>query len=122
MDRRACLARVAGLAALAAAGPALARAAASAPGYGRVAASADGIGKTYMGREIASVMGWQAAGWLERPEREKEEDVDRMVASLGLVPGQRVADIGAGTGYVARKLARAVGPTAACTPSTCSRR
>lgn len=102
---------LAGLFALAVAAPVLAREAASGPAYGRVAASTDGIGKTYMGREIASVMGWQAAGWLERPEREKEEDVERMVASLRLVAGERVADIGAGTGYVARKLARAVGPT-----------
>lgn len=110
MDRRRLLAAACGVAAGA---PVLAREAASAaaaPGYGRVAASPDGIGKTYLGREIASVMGWQAAGWLERPEREQEEDVERMVASLRLAPGQRVADVGAGTGYVARKLARAVGP------------
>ena len=32
-------------------------------------ASADGIGKRYMGREIAAVMGWQGAAWLERGER-----------------------------------------------------
>ena len=31
----------------------------------------NGIGKFYLGREIAHVMGHQAAGWLERPEREK---------------------------------------------------
>ena len=111
MARRSWLSRAAGLAASLIAAPALGRVAASAPAYGRVAASVDGIGKTFMGREIASVMGWQAAGWLERPEREKEEDVDRMVASLALAPGQRVADVGAGTGYVARKLARAVGPS-----------
>src|SRR3954464_9870900 len=35
--------------------------------------SRDGIGKFYMGREIAHVMGHQAADWLERPEREEEE-------------------------------------------------
>jgi hypothetical protein len=29
----------------------------------------DGIGKFYMGREIAHVMGYQGAEWLERPER-----------------------------------------------------
>ena len=34
----------------------------------------NGIGKFYMGREIAHVMGFQAAGWLERTEREKEEE------------------------------------------------
>ena len=30
-------------------------------------ASRDGIGKFYLGREIAYVMGYQGAGWLERP-------------------------------------------------------
>ena len=29
----------------------------------------DGIGKFYMGREIAHVMGYQGAGWLERESR-----------------------------------------------------
>ncbi|HYR59533.1 MAG TPA: methyltransferase type 11, partial [Chthoniobacteraceae bacterium] len=33
----------------------------------------NGIGKFYIGREIAHVMGHQAADWLERPEREEEE-------------------------------------------------
>src|SRR5439155_6398622 len=33
----------------------------------------NGIGKFYMGREIALVMGHQAADWLERPERQEEE-------------------------------------------------
>src|SRR2546425_572347 len=32
----------------------------------------NGIGKFYMGREIAIVMGHQAAEWLDRPERERE--------------------------------------------------
>ena len=31
----------------------------------------DGIGKAYFGREIAQVMGHQAAAWLERPERQE---------------------------------------------------
>ena len=35
----------------------------------------NGIGKWYMGREIAYVMGYQGIGWLERSEREKEENV-----------------------------------------------
>ena len=39
----------------------------------RVIHDRDGIGKFYMGREIAHVMGHQAADWLERPEREIEE-------------------------------------------------
>ena len=44
----------------------------------------DGIGKFYMGREIAQVMGYQAAGWLERPEREKEEHCSKLLEALKL--------------------------------------
>jgi len=78
--------------------------------YTRTAASADGIGKRYMGREIAGVMGWQGAAWLEREEREREERTDLLVAALQLRPGIAVADIGAGTGYLARRMAPAVAP------------
>lgn len=68
----------------------------------------DGIGKFYMGREIAGVMGHQAADWLERPERRQEERTDLLVPLLKLKPGDTVADIGAGTGYYTRLLAKAV--------------
>ena len=50
--------------------------------YEDIEASRDGIGKRYMGREIAAVMG----------------------------PGMVVADIGAGTGYLTRRMAPAVIP------------
>ena len=73
-------------------------------------ASADGIGRVYMGREIAGVMGWQGAAWLEREEREREERTDLLVRSLALTPGMVVADIGAGTGYLSRRMAAAVAP------------
>lgn len=69
----------------------------------------NGIGKFYMGREIAHVMGHQAADWLERPEREQEERTDLVVPALQLKSGDAVADIGAGTGYYTRRLAKAVG-------------
>jgi SAM-dependent methyltransferase len=69
----------------------------------------DGIGKFYQGREIAHVMGHQAADWLERPEREQEERPDLLLAALHLNPGDAVADIGAGTGFYARRMARLVG-------------
>ncbi len=72
--------------------------------------SADGIGKRYLGREIAQVMGWQGAAWLEREERDREERTDLLVAALGLRPGDVVADVGAGTGYISRRLAAVVGP------------
>jgi precorrin-6B methylase 2 len=70
----------------------------------------DGIGKVFLGREIAQVMGHQAAGWLERPEREEEERTDRLVEALALKPGEVVADIGAGSGYFSWRFAREVGP------------
>jgi len=71
----------------------------------------NGIGKFYLGREIAHVMGHQAADWLERPEREEEERTDLAVKSLGLKPGEVAADIGCGTGYYAGRMARIVGDT-----------
>ena len=71
--------------------------------------SADGIGKSTMGREIAGVMGWQAANWLERPERSREERPDLLLAEQQLKPGMVVADIGAGSGYHTRRMAEAVG-------------
>src|SRR5215813_6089490 len=52
----------------------------------------DGIGKFYMGREIAQVMGHQAADWLERPEREEEERPSLALPALKLKPGDAVAD------------------------------
>ena len=81
-----------------------------APRYSAVAPSADGIGKRYMGREISAVMGWQGAAWLEREEREREERTDLLLAALALRPGMVVADIGAGTGYLSRRMAPALMP------------
>jgi ubiquinone/menaquinone biosynthesis C-methylase UbiE len=69
----------------------------------------DGIGKFYMGREIAHVMGHEGAEWLERPERIQEERPDKMIELLGLKPGQAVADIGAGSGFITQRLAAKVG-------------
>ncbi|MBC7437418.1 MAG: methyltransferase domain-containing protein [Bdellovibrionales bacterium] len=74
------------------------------------AADPEGIGKRYMGREIAGVMGWQGAAWLERQERAREERTDLLLESLKLKPGMVVADIGAGTGYLSTRMATAVMP------------
>ena len=71
----------------------------------------DATGKIYRGRQIAQVMGHQGAGWLERPEREREEQPRILMKLLDLKPGDVVADIGAGSGYHTRRMARAVGPT-----------
>ena len=68
-------------------------------GYTYRDATRDGVGKTYMGREIAQVMGHLGASWLERPEREREERTDLLLQSLNLKPTDVVADIGAGTGF-----------------------
>ena len=59
----------------------------------------NGIGKWYMGREIAHVMGYQGIDWLERSEREKEENVSNLIENMGIKPTDTIADIGAGSGY-----------------------
>jgi ubiquinone/menaquinone biosynthesis C-methylase UbiE len=69
----------------------------------------DGIGKFYCGREIAQVMGHQAADWLERPERQEEERTDLLLESIPLHPGESAADIGAGTGYMSWRMAKKTG-------------
>jgi precorrin-6B methylase 2 len=93
-----------------AAAPLTAQAQAATDRYTRSPASTDGIGKRFMGREISGVMGWQGADWLEREEREREERTDLVLVGLKLKPGMVVADIGAGTGYFARRMAPAVMP------------
>ena len=77
--------------------------------YVPVRASSDGIGKTYMGREIAHVMSFHGAPWLERPERTSEERPELVLAALELKPGMAVADLGAGSGYYSWRMARRVG-------------
>ena len=64
-----------------------------------------GIGKFYMDREISFVMGHRAAGWLNRPERIREEMPDDVVANMGLESDHVVADIGAGSGYFSFRIA-----------------
>lgn len=70
----------------------------------------DGIGKFYMGREIAHVMGYLAAPWLERDSREEEERLTLLIRSLNLQPGQVVADIGAGSGVISMMMAERLLP------------
>jgi ubiquinone/menaquinone biosynthesis C-methylase UbiE len=69
----------------------------------------NGIGTFYMGREIAHVMGHQAADWLERPEREEEERTDLLIEALKFREGEVVADIGCGSGFISRKIAKKIG-------------
>ena len=65
----------------------------------------NGIGKWYMDREIAYVMGYEGIGWLERSEREKEENVSKLIQNMGIKPNDTIADIGAGSGYHVFKIA-----------------
>jgi ubiquinone/menaquinone biosynthesis C-methylase UbiE len=71
----------------------------------------NGTGKFYMGREIALVMGHEAAGWLDRREREQEEQPAKLLDTLKLKAGEVVADVGAGSGYLTFRIAPRVGPT-----------
>lgn len=63
------------------------------------------------GRIFAPVMGVGGAGWLERAEREQEEAPSKALDVLDLKPGMVVADIGAGSGYYASRMAQRVGPS-----------
>ncbi len=67
--------------------------------------SRDGIGKWYMGREIAHVMGYQGINWLNRPEREREENTGKLIKNMEIRAVDDIADIGAGSGYHVLKIA-----------------
>lgn len=73
--------------------------------YQTIDPSADGIGRVYLGREIAQTMGHRGAGWLDRPSRVLQERPQAAIAALDLSATDVVADIGAGTGYFARRIA-----------------
>lgn len=77
-------------------------------GYTLGTANSDGIGKFYYGREIAHVMGAAGADWLERSERQEEENTSLAIDSMRLTAASVVADIGAGSGYYAFRIARKV--------------
>jgi predicted metal-dependent enzyme (double-stranded beta helix superfamily)/ubiquinone/menaquinone biosynthesis C-methylase UbiE len=48
--------------------------------------------------------------YLESPRRARWQEPEAVVQALGVRSGQRITDLGAGTGYFSRRLARAVGP------------
>ncbi len=56
-------------------------------------------------------MGVGGADWLDRSERESEENPDAALDALHLKPGMVVGDVGAGTGYMSLKMAKRVGPS-----------
>jgi len=62
------------------------------------------------GREYALPMSAAGAAWLDRDERDREEATELSLRLLEVQRGSVVADIGAGSGYYATRLARLVGP------------
>ncbi len=69
----------------------------------------NGINKWYMGRQIAHVMSHYGIDWLERKERDKEENTSLLLKNLAVKPGMVIADIGAGSGYHSALLSKMVG-------------
>jgi ubiquinone/menaquinone biosynthesis C-methylase UbiE len=55
-------------------------------------------------------MGMSGADWLDREEREREEQPEKALAALHLGPGMFVGDVGAGTGFYSLRMAQMVGP------------
>ncbi len=67
--------------------------------------SRDGTGKIYQGREISYVMDAAGANWLERNDRNEEENTSLAINNLPVNIKSVVADIGAGSGYYSFKIA-----------------
>jgi predicted methyltransferase len=61
------------------------------------------------GRRFAQTMGVEGADWLDRSERDLEENPDRAIDVLKIEKGATVADVGAGSGYMTVKLSKKVG-------------
>ena len=61
-------------------------------------------------RKPAAVMTFQGAGWLEREGREEEQRPAEVFKAMRLKNGDVVADLGCGTGWFARRMARVVAP------------
>ena len=61
-------------------------------------------------RVPAEFMSYLGADWLERPERIEQEQPEQVLDAMALRPGDVVADVGCGSGYYARRMARRVQP------------
>jgi ubiquinone/menaquinone biosynthesis C-methylase UbiE len=69
----------------------------------------NGINKWYMGRQIAQVMSHYGIDWLEREEREMQENTTLLLKNLEVKQGMIIADIGAGSGYYSALISKMVG-------------
>jgi SAM-dependent methyltransferase len=76
--------------------------------YKKGIATRDGIGKYYHGREIAKTMDFAGAPWLERDERNEEENAEMAIRYLPISKNAVVADLGAGTGYYSFRIAEKI--------------
>jgi SAM-dependent methyltransferase len=65
---------------------------------------------SYLGRPIAKPMSYLGSDWLDRPDRAQTEQPDKVIDALHVVPGNTVADVGAGTGYFSIRIARKIVP------------
>ena len=72
---------------------------------------ADGKAPVLAPREPANVMSYEVADWLERDGRAELEKPELVIQAMELKEGMNVAEIGAGTGFFSRRIAKAVGPT-----------
>ena len=59
-------------------------------------------------RPVASII---SPEYSNEPTRDSHREAERVMDRLGIGPGMRVADVGAGLGYYAVRLARRLGPT-----------
>lgn len=64
----------------------------------------------YLGRPIAQTMHYLGAPWLVRESRDREEEPAKLIAALGVAPGQTVCDLGCGNGFYALRMANEVAP------------
>ena len=75
------------------------------------AASQQGSVHPLSGRPYSGTMSVAGAAWLDRAEREDEEEPDKALEIIGIASGEAVADIGAGSGYFTLRLSDLVGST-----------
>ena len=73
-------------------------------------AEAQAPDRTERHRVPADFMSYLGAQWLEREERVQEEQPEAVLDVMRLEPGDVTADIGCGSGYYARRMARRVAP------------
>ncbi len=66
----------------------------------------NGLNKWYMGRQIANVMSHYGINWLERADREKDENSALLIKNLNIKPGMSIADVGAGSGYYTVRMSK----------------